>query len=185
MSGRTEDPRKMLIECLAESWSIKTDHDRSDLELYRSSKARQSKGLHSSEVACLLLIQQPRVRIPAVPNLFQRNNYWCCWANHQRWLEESGHWLENVDRTHLVLACGKPILQKSISGPSKGRKCRRFWNGADFKIKQFFSPEAFKVVAFCVNILLQKPINIQSCTNGFISVLWFFESTVKKILKSL
>ena len=30
----------------------------------------------------------------------------------QRWLEESGQWLENVDQIHLVLASGKPVLQK-------------------------------------------------------------------------
>ena len=36
-------------------------------------------------------------------------------VNQQRWLEESGKWLENVDRTHPVLANGKqPVLQKSI-----------------------------------------------------------------------
>ena len=29
-----------------------------------------------------------------------------------RWLEESGLWLENVDRTHLVLVSGKPVLLK-------------------------------------------------------------------------
>ena len=29
-------------------------------------------------------------------------------------LEESGQWLENVVRTHLVLVSGKPVLQKSI-----------------------------------------------------------------------
>ena len=27
-------------------------------------------------------------------------------------MEESGQWLENVDRTNLVLASGKPVLQK-------------------------------------------------------------------------
>ena len=32
--------------------------------------------------------------------------------NQRRWLEESGHWLENVDQTHLVLASGKTVLQK-------------------------------------------------------------------------
>ena len=31
-------------------------------------------------------------------------------VNQWRWLEESGQWLENVDRTHLVLASGKPVL---------------------------------------------------------------------------
>ena len=30
----------------------------------------------------------------------------------QRWLEESGPRLENVDRTHLELASGKLVLQK-------------------------------------------------------------------------
>ena len=29
-----------------------------------------------------------------------------------RWAEESGQWLENVDRTHLVQASGKQVLQK-------------------------------------------------------------------------
>ena len=33
-------------------------------------------------------------------------------VNQRRWLQESGPWLENVDRTHLVLASGKPALQK-------------------------------------------------------------------------
>ena len=28
------------------------------------------------------------------------------------WLEESGQWRENVDRTHFVLASVKPVLQK-------------------------------------------------------------------------
>ena len=32
--------------------------------------------------------------------------------NQWRWLVESGHWLENIDRTHLVLVSGKPVLQK-------------------------------------------------------------------------
>ena len=36
-------------------------------------------------------------------------------VNQQRWLGESGQRLENVDRTHLMLARGKPVLQKKIS----------------------------------------------------------------------
>ena len=32
-------------------------------------------------------------------------------VNQQPWLEESGHWLENVDQTHLNLASRKPVLQ--------------------------------------------------------------------------
>ena len=31
----------------------------------------------------------------------------------QCWLEESEQWLENVDRTHLVLASRQPVLQKT------------------------------------------------------------------------
>ena len=30
-------------------------------------------------------------------------------VNQRRWLEESGHWLENVDQNHLVLASGKAV----------------------------------------------------------------------------
>ena len=33
-------------------------------------------------------------------------------VNPRRCLEESEQWLENVDRTHLVLACGNLALQK-------------------------------------------------------------------------
>ena len=33
-------------------------------------------------------------------------------VNQRRWLEESGLRLENVNQTHLVLASGKPVLQK-------------------------------------------------------------------------
>ena len=35
-------------------------------------------------------------------------------VNQQHWLVESGQWLENVDRTHLVLASGKQVLQKNL-----------------------------------------------------------------------
>ena len=34
------------------------------------------------------------------------DNQWCC-------LEESGHWLDNVDQTHLVLGSAKLVLQKT------------------------------------------------------------------------
>ena len=33
-------------------------------------------------------------------------------VNQRHWLEESGHWLENVGQVHLVLARGKRVLQK-------------------------------------------------------------------------
>ena len=33
-------------------------------------------------------------------------------VNQPHCIEESEQWLENVDRTHLELACGKILLQK-------------------------------------------------------------------------
>ena len=42
-------------------------------------------------------------------------------VNQQRWLEESGQWLINVDRTHLVLASGKPVLPKNWINPGPTR----------------------------------------------------------------
>ena len=41
-------------------------------------------------------------------------------VNQQRWLDEGGQWLENVDCTHLVLASGKPDVQKRLT-PTKTR----------------------------------------------------------------
>ena len=46
---------------------------------------------------------------PRFDSLHSRN---IAGVNQQRWLEESGQWLENVDRNHQVLASGKPVLQK-------------------------------------------------------------------------
>ena len=40
-------------------------------------------------------------------------------VNQRRCLEESGQRLENVDRTHLVLASGKLVLQKRLGNPKK------------------------------------------------------------------
>ena len=34
--------------------------------------------------------------------------------NQPLWLEESGQWLENVDRTHPMLASGEHVLLKNI-----------------------------------------------------------------------
>ena len=58
------------------------------------------------------------VLIPRVPEIFSDNKIfhvaevyqWC-------WLEESGLWLENGDRTFVVLTSGKPLLQnKQVGG---------------------------------------------------------------------
>ena len=40
-------------------------------------------------------------------------------VNQLHWLEESGQRLEKVDRTHLVLASGKPVLQKRLDNHRK------------------------------------------------------------------
>ena len=42
--------------------------------------------------------------LPKIVNVAEVNQWRC--------LEESGQWPENVDRTHLLLASGKPVLQK-------------------------------------------------------------------------
>ena len=57
----------------------------------------------------MLLTQQPRVRILAFLKIFRGKIIDDAEVNQQRWLEEKGQWLENVDRTRLVL---KPVLKK-------------------------------------------------------------------------
>ena len=71
-----------------------------------ATKTKSEVGLHSTEVAYLLLTQHPRVQFPAFPKKFRlkgKINY-VAEINQQRRLVESGQWLENVDWTHLVLA---------------------------------------------------------------------------------
>ena len=68
-------------------------------------------GLHSTEVAYLHLTQQPQVCFPAFSKNFRGKIIDVAEANQQRWLEESGQWLENVDQTLQVLASGKSVLQ--------------------------------------------------------------------------
>ena len=57
----------------------------------------------------MLLTHQSRVRFRAFIKFFVGK---IINVAQQHWLEESGHWLENVDRTHLVLA-SEPELQKT------------------------------------------------------------------------
>ena len=50
--------------------------------------------------------------IPTVPKKFSVEFFFDdAEANQWRCLEESGHRLENVDRTHQVMASDKPVLQ--------------------------------------------------------------------------
>ena len=36
-------------------------------------------------------------------------------VNQGLWLKESGQWVGNVDQTHLVVASGQPVLQKTTT----------------------------------------------------------------------
>ena len=65
--------------------------------------------LHGTEVAFLLLTRRfPKIDFD-VAKIYQ-----------QRWVQESGQRLENVDPTHLVLASGKLVLQNYVY-PQKAR----------------------------------------------------------------
>jgi len=53
--------------------------------------------------------------IPSVPKVFsntEKINFDVAEINQRHCLEESGQRLENADRTHLVVASGKLVLQK-------------------------------------------------------------------------
>ena len=58
----------------------------------------------------MLLTQQPGFDCEHSRNFFRGKIINITEVNQWRWLEESGQWLENVDRTHLVLVSGKPVL---------------------------------------------------------------------------
>ena len=53
--------------------------------------------------------------IPNIPKKFIGKYVDVAEVNQRGCLEESGQWLENVDGTHLALACGKLVLQKYLS----------------------------------------------------------------------
>ena len=69
-------------------------------------------GLHRPEVACFCF--SPRG--PTIDYRYSQKNYFDVAEIYQwRWLEECGQRLENVDQSHLVLASGKLVLQKTSS----------------------------------------------------------------------
>ena len=65
---------------------------------------------------CIALSSQTAApgTIPSIPKKFSGKIINFAEVNQLCWLEDSGQRLENVDRTHLVLASGKPVLQKNI-----------------------------------------------------------------------
>ena len=49
--------------------------------------------------------------IPSIPLKFSEEKVFdIAEVNQRRWLEECGHWLENVDQTYLVVVSGKQVL---------------------------------------------------------------------------
>ena len=75
-------------------------HRFSEVNANKKFQREAGRGLNSTEVANLFLTQQPRVQIPAFPPKIERKIIDVAEVNQRRWLEESGQWLENVDRTH-------------------------------------------------------------------------------------
>ena len=64
----------------------------------------------STKVAYLVLTQLPWVQFYSFPisqAILEEQLLMSQRSIHWRWLEESGLWFENVDRTNLVLASGK------------------------------------------------------------------------------
>ena len=68
------------------------------------------EGLHSTEVAYLLLIQQPRVQFLAFPRIF----LFMLLRFIDGTAKNSGQRLDNVKQTNLELASSKLVLQKNI-----------------------------------------------------------------------
>ena len=67
----------------------------------------QQGGLHSQEVAYLLLTQQPRIPLTVLPKKISEDKL----SLLPRLINVAGKsGFENVDQTHLVLASGKPVL---------------------------------------------------------------------------
>ena len=55
-----------------------------------------------------------RVQFPGFPKFCNKKIVDVAEVNQWRCLEDSGQWLENVDRAHLALTSGKPVLQKIL-----------------------------------------------------------------------
>ena len=72
------------------------------------------KGSTAQWLAYLILDPAAPGYIPSNPNFFSKEKIVnVAEVNQRRCLEETGQWLENVDRTHLVLASGKLVQHKN------------------------------------------------------------------------
>ena len=81
-------------------------------ELQKNTSGEQNSlgggGQHSTEVANLLPDPAALGSLPSIHDFFSEKKLSC--------FQETGRWLESVDRTHLVLASGKLVLQKHSFG---------------------------------------------------------------------
>ena len=83
-------------------------------------KDHPGHGLHSTEVAYLILTQQPWDRFSVFPRvfLFMLMRYLDILTALLRTVD-TGKRLDNVNQIHLVLASGKIVLQKSFYWPGR------------------------------------------------------------------
>ena len=71
----------------------------------------------AQRIAYLLLNSAVLGSIFSIPEFFQRNKLvHVAEVNQRHCLEESGQWLENVDRTHQVPYSGELVIQKELPG---------------------------------------------------------------------
>ena len=62
-----------------------------------------------------------------------------------RWFEESGQWLENVDRTHLVLASGMPVIQKPRGAEIVKQKRYFYFQPCPYIPRPYFNYQAVAI----------------------------------------
>ena len=105
--------------------------------------------MHSTIVASVLLTQQPRFDSKHSQNIFRWKIIDFGKVSFRRWLEESGQRLDNVEWTHLFLACGNQVQQKnyedvainySIVLLSASFYCLRFWSRKEIEVQTRQSP---------------------------------------------
>ena len=81
--------------------------------------------------------QLPQVQIQALLKIVNVAE-----ANQRRCLEESGHWLENVDRAHLVLASGKLVVLQKI----KSLKARILFENISYQLGELWTRKGEKSI---------------------------------------
>ena len=107
--------RDAVLKIIMSSVNIKTIL--TENQTFHSSKVDTKQGDSIVQWSAYLL-PDPAVpgSIPSVPQKISDERIVdVAEVNQQCSLEKSGQWLENVDQTHLVLARGNLVLQKSLN----------------------------------------------------------------------